>query len=354
MRLQTGASFVVAMLVISLFFISPSFGSLNASVSMNLTGSIFSTGSSLLLGAGHPAWAYDHNGNPVNIQLLVNLAAASGANSWREAMYVGSSISGYYANLKSYCDQAGLKFVIQTLSASVGAMTYQQENNIIQNIDGAQAPWINGWGSKISQLHPYAIMVMNEPTNNGAFSTASTAQFAYYRQFCINAISAWRAIDPNIVIIVQNDPFNDAFDSTSFGFAVNPLPFSNILYGRHVYYSYDNTYPASYQPEQRAYWTAKTPQDLANAKQLLTNVLISESSALTIEGQQVIWDEWGANVNAPNSAVFTKDFISITRSLNIGNIYYDFVPSSYEPVGLLNDDYQTLNTVGQAWASSLK
>jgi hypothetical protein len=327
-------------------------GNVTSNISIQSNGTMSYT-SPILWGVGHPAWAYDRNGNLVNIQALVNLVADSGANAWREAMYVNSSVPGYYANLKSYCDQRGLKFVIQTLASSVGAMTPQEELNIINNNYGKQATWINGWGSIIQQLQPYAIMVMNEPSNNGTYTTASTTAFGYYRQFCINCIDAWRQIKPDLVIIVQNDPMNDEFNSTSYGFAANPLSFSNIIYSRHIYYAYDGNYPPSYLPDQQAYWNAKTAQDLAKAKQLLTNFIDGESLALRNKGQQVMWDEMGANVNVPNALNYTRDFYDICKTRNIGALYYDIVPASYEPTGLLNEDYLTFNAMGQVWATAV-
>lgn len=311
--------------------------------------------STLLMGMGHPAWAYDKIGNPVNIRALVNLVATSGGNCWREAMYVGPSVSNYYVNLKSYCDQAGLKFIIQTLSASVGAMTFKEEQNIIQNISGAQTTWINNWANTINILHPYAIMVMNEPSNDGSYSKASSTDFNYYRQFCNNCINAWRNVQPNLIIIVQNDPFNDFFDSASYGFATTPLSFSGVIYSCHIYYAYDGTYPPSYLPEQQVYWNAKSATDLSQAKQKLMSFIASEMcQGLINKGQRVMFDEWGANVNSPNAQNFTRDFIAICRQQSFGQIYYDIVPTSYETTGLLNEDYLTLNSMGNVWASCLR
>jgi hypothetical protein len=309
----------------------------------------YTSSTGVLLGLGHPSWAYDKYSNPVDIRGLVNLAAASGATCWREAMSANSAVSSYQVNLKSYLDAAGIKLLIQTLASSVGVISTQDELNIINNVGSAQSNWIKSWGSKILQLQPYAIVVMNEPTNGATFATPSAQAFANYRQFCINAINAWRQIKPDLVILVNNDPFNDFFDSTSYGFAANPLPFTNILYGRHIYYAYSNSYPPSYLPDQQAYWNGNTAQ----GKQLLTNLINSESSALIAKGQKVIWDEWGANVNAPNAKAYVQDFISICRSKGISCLYYDFVPSSYEPTGLLNGDYKSLNSIGQTWANSI-
>jgi hypothetical protein len=329
-------------------------GNVASNIAIQSNGTISYT-STMLLGVGHPSYAYDRNGNLVNIQALVNLVADSGGNCWREAMGVTYTVDAYFANLKSYCDQRGVKFMIQTLASSVDYMTPQEELDIINNNNGKQAPWINGWGSIIQQLQPHSIMVMNEPSNGGTYTTASATAFGYYRQFCINCINAWRQIKPDLVIIVQNDPMNDEFDSTSYGFAANPLPFSNIIYGRHIYYAYDGNYPPNYLPDQQAYWNAKTPQDLANAKQLLTNFIDGESSALRNKGQQVMWDEWGANSGGkvPNALQYEHDFLELCKARNIGVLHYDIVPYSYENTGLLNEDYLTLNAIGQVWASEM-
>jgi hypothetical protein len=302
----------------------------------------------LLFGVGHPVWPNDRYGSPVDIQGLVNLVKSSGGNTWREAMYADSSVDSYYTNLKGYCDQAGVNFVIQTLSASVGAVTYQEESNIILNVGSAQSNWINAWSAKIQALHPYGIMVMNEPTNGGTHQTASYQRFTAYRQFCNAAISAWRQIQPDLVIFVNNDPFNDFYDSTTYGFAAFPLEFSGVLYGRHIYYAYDGQYPPSYLPDQQAYWNGNTAQ----GKVLLAQLIESESSALRMKGQTVIWDEWGAAVAAPHSDDYVRDFVSICNSKNIGSIYYDIVPTSYEQSGILNEDYRSLNSVGLAWAGA--
>jgi hypothetical protein len=357
-KLQIAILPLVAALFIA--YAPPSFGSIASNKTIASTGEIAVSpppGFTILLGAGHPGWSNDPNGNPVDIQALVNLVADTGANCWREAMYIFSTVPGYHASLKSYCDQRGLKFIIQTLSPANSYGTYQDELDIIMNNTGQQDTWINGWGSIIQQLQPYAIMVMNEPSNDGTFTTASATAFGYYRQFCINSINAWRQIKPDLVIIVQNDPFNDLFDSTTYGFAANPLPFSNIIYTRHEYYSYDNAYPPNYKPEQQAYWNATTDQGLANAKQLLATHINSESLALRNKDQQVMWDEWGANLQAPHATNYTQDFITICKSLNIGAVYYDIVPWGYgtaqESTGLLNNDYKTFNAVGQAWAANM-
>jgi hypothetical protein len=353
-----------------------------------------SSSSNLLLGAGEPAWVYQGNGQSVNLQALVNLAASSGANTWREAIQtenpspVATSPNpsiydnklSYYQELKSDLSAKGIKLVIQTLAYSSGSLTAQQECDIINNVGTAQSDWITGWGEIIQQMNPYAIMVMNEPMNGceGGAQPASQSEFADYRAFVTNAITAWRAIDPNIVIMVQNDPFYDPWDSTSYGFAAQPLPFSNIIYENHIYYAYTGTappspaqwpsqtlYPLAYDDDaaEYAYWTAQTQAELANAKQLLTTYIDAASAPLIAKGQQVIWGEMGANLNAPNAEQYVQDFYSIAKSKGIGVLYWDLVPFApycqgcsppdTESTGLLTSDWSSLNQMGQAWAQSM-
>jgi hypothetical protein len=208
------------------------------------------------VGYGHPAWQNN------DMQALVIKAAEAGANVWREAFYVDSDPNNsYYQSVKSSVANAGLKLIVQTLAASVGAMTYQEETNIINDVGTAQDNWVNGWKTIISVMQPYAIMVMNEPTNNGdRNSDPSNGDFNLYRTFCSRCISEWRAVKADLVIIVNNNPFNKLFDSTGYGFAATPLTEANVIYGRHVYYAYDSLYPPSYLPDQQDYWDNKLPE----------------------------------------------------------------------------------------------
>ncbi len=362
----------ISLPLLAALFILSAFGSVTNRIKIASTGEIAVTpppGSTMLLGVGHPEWSMEPDGvTYVDLQALVKMVTNAGANCWREVMWTNPNLApGYYlANLISYVKQYGLKFVIQTaLSLGSGPSA---EFNVIRGVGTAQTDWINSWCSIIQQVQPYAIMVMNEPNNSNGTNfnngrSATAEEFAYYRQFCINCVNAWRQIKSDLVVVVNNDPFNDPFDSTSYGFAANPLPLPNIIYGRHIYYSYDGVYPPSYWPDQQAYWNAATAQDLANAKQLLTNLIDRESSALRNKGQQVMWDEWGARLTqtnlspTPNAPQYVKDFIELCKARNIGVIYYDAVPFgtgyAQDCSGMLNNDY-TLNAIGQAWAQEMK
>jgi hypothetical protein len=308
-----------------------------------------------LLGVGHPAWQYDPTGNLVNVKALVDKFAATGAQVWRESMYFGNSPSPYYSTLKSYLDGKGAYFVIQTLVQ--GWPNVEQESDIINGVGHWQTSWIDYWSGIISVYHPYGIMVMNEPSKNGVFTSPSAEEFALYRQFCINSINAWRAVDPDIVILVQNYPFTDAFDSYGFGFAYNPLPFSGLFYSRHIYYAFDNTYPPWYLPSQQKYWNATNDQEIAEAKSSLTNFISTESLPMLNIGQHVIYDEMGANILAPNAAAYVRDFIRICVSLNVSVLYYNMAPWGYgigrEPTGILDDTYKNFNGIGETWASEV-
>lgn len=310
-----------------------------------------------MFGVGSPAWEYDRNGKLVDLETLVNLVYNSRGNTWRTASYQNSSMTGYYTNLKNYCANK-LNLVIQTLSPNDGTSAgIQAEANIIKNVGTAQTDWINNWSSIINALNPYAIMVMNEPSVNGAYRMATQSEFTQYRNFCMNCINAWRAIKPNIVIIVHQFAWNAVYGegNNTYDFVANPLPYSNILYTAHYYYAYNNIVPPPYQPEGLAYWNNKqvlTPAQRANAKQLLTNYITNASSKILAKGQKFIFDEWGSCLAAPNSGAFAEDFVSIANSLNIGSIIYDIVPASYESVGILNEDYKTFNAVGLSWAGT--
>jgi hypothetical protein len=297
------------------------------------------------VGYGHPAWQNN------DMQALVIKAAEAGANVWREAFYVDSDPNNsYYQSVKTSTANAGLKLIVQTLSASVGAMTYQEETNIINDVGTAQDNWVNGWKTIISVMQPYAIMVMNEPTNNGdRNSDPSNGDFNLYRAFCSRCISEWRAVKADLVIIVNNNPFNKLYDSTGYGFAATPLTETNVIYGRHVYYAYDSLYPPNYLPDQQDYWDNLLPE----AKIHLEAQMHLEADPLTSQGCVVAWDEWGAHASAPNASQYATDLAQHCEDHGWGCIIYDIVPfgdgTGQEVSGLLTNDYLNWNLVGLAF-----
>jgi cell division septation protein DedD len=305
-------------------------------------------------GFGHPAWATMTNGTAIDFTTLTQLVADSGLTSWREAMYQDSNPVGYYTTIRDACTVAGLNFTVQSLSPSNGtAEGTLAEYNIIFDVGSAQDDWISNWGNIITALQPDAISVMNEPSLNGTYDVEPTSEeFQVYRNLIENCVNAWRAIDPNLIIVVENFPFNQYFDQTLYGFGATPVNHTGIVYSRHFYYSYDNTEPPAYQPEWQAYWDAITQGDLDAAKILLQAAIEYQTDPMTTQGKPVVYDEFGANLANPNVAVAVGDFTDICLSLGVGVVYYDIVPYGsgfhQEPSGALTD-YYVFNAVGEAF-----
>jgi len=310
---------------------------------------------SRLMGVDKQSWFWDDNIGFIPMDRLVDMVANAGGNIWRQHM-----ISAQYPNsmakfidLKNKLDQRGIKLLIATMGVNSWEFGYnwQEQADIIMNADGKGDKWIRDWGNIIAVLQPYAIDVMNEPRGiKGTTyeSKMTEAQFfEAYRQFCIKAIRAWREIKPDLVVVVANCPFYKPWTET--GFDANPINEPNIIYSVHYYYAYDNNYPPSYLPEQRAYWDG----NLAEAKKLLAKRIDYDTLAMRNKGLVIIYEEVGTNVANPNAAVFMQDFYDLCKERNIGVIHHCLAAYPRSPAGLLNSDWATLNAIGEVWARNM-
>jgi hypothetical protein len=357
MRRQLGLPFV-AMLLVGALLISPSLGNIANSTTIQSTGAVsyISPPVVKLMGVDKQAWFWDDQIEWIPMENLVDMVADAGGNVWRQhmisALYPDSMT--LFVNLKNILDQRGVKLLIATMGVDSWefGFNWQEQADIIMNANGKGDKWINDWGQIIAVLQPYAIDVMNEPRGIGGTSyeaTMTKAQFfEAYRQFCIRAIRAWRAIKPDLVIVVANCPFYETWTDT--GFDVNPINEPNIIYSIHHYYAYDNTYPPSYLPEQRAYWDG----NLVQAKTLLAQRIDYDTLAMRNKGFTIIYEEIGTNIANPNAAVYMQDFYDLCRERNIGVIHHCLAAYPRSPAGILNDDWTTLNSIGEVWARNMK
>lgn len=309
-----------------------------------------------LMGVDKQSWFWDENIGNIAMDHLVDMVARAGGNIWRQHM-----ISAQYPNsiakfvdLKNKLDQRGIKLLIATMGVNSWefGFNWQEQADIIMNADGKGDKWIRDWGNIIAVLQPYAIDVMNEPRGikGTTYELNMTEEqfFEAYRQFCIKAIRAWREIKPDLVVVVANCPFYKPWTETDFD--TNPINEPNIIYSVHYYYAYDNKYPPSYLPEQRAYWNG----NLIEAKKLLAERIDLDTSAMRNKGLTIIYEEVGTNIANPNAAIFMQDFYDLCKERNIGVIHHCLAAYPRSPAGLLNSDWTTLNAIGEVWARNMK
>jgi len=271
-------------------------------------------------------------------QQTINYLSTHNVKAMRMAMYInewnsdlvhwqtGDHIQQKYAQISAWCHAKGMKLIISAFGTEWDPPEGWEpmKQAAIDNVNGAGDTWINTYADIIRVINPDAICVMNEPP--------SDCPYAHYKDFCIKAITAWRAISPNITIVAHSIPFWDFRAVTS-----DPLPFNNIKYALHYYYDYDNTDPRTWsyvdQP-QIDYWDG----NLAEAKVGLFDYLdrlIGVQGAIDA-GLQIWVQEAGTNYLNPNYLQFYKDFIDYTvaRNLEMGMLHVYRIRSE-TPNGIL-------------------
>lgn len=342
---------IVTLLLLAALLIPSSLGNITSSVALQSAGTILYLTNDKLMGVDFLAW-FD-----VPLTPLTDIVKNAGGNAWRQNMISDCYTDQYWfstmKNLKNDLDQRGIKLIIATMGVDswLFDFNWQEQADIIVNVNGSGDKWINDWGNIIKALNPYAIDVMNEPMGieGTTYAPTMTQQqfFDVYRQFVIRAIEAWRQIKPDLVCIVANCPFYKPWEET--GFDVNPINESNIIYSYHYYYSYDGNYPPSYLPEQIDYWEGR----LSEGKKLLGERIDSDTLPMRNKGFTVLVEETGSNVANPNALVFMQDWFDLCKERNLGVIQHALAPYPREIAGMLNEDWTTLNALGKVWARNM-
>jgi len=224
---------------------------------------------------------------------------------------------------------------------------WQWKRDLINNVGGLADEWIVDCGNIVREAQPDIITVFNEPfgdLSNG--ESASSTFLQKYRDFIVRAIRAWRQIKPDLIGVVQGVPFWELQT------ILNP-PFAepNLLYALHYYYSYEGTYPPSWEKANLAYWNG----DLINAKVLLEQDWLNNMGlqAAINAGVPVFFEEVGSNTRVPNCTVFLRDAIDLIRKYNMVGFTYLCNDTSRPYPSLFNSD-GSLNSLGQVWVDAMK
>jgi len=221
---------------------------------------------------------------------------------------------------------------------------------VILNIDGLQDQWINDIGQIIQVLQPDIIDVMGEPpelSDTQYAGTMTDAQyFDAYRQFVIRAIRNWRTIKPDLACVVYSIPWWYLQPMVS-----NPIPEPNVIYPVDFYYSYEGSYPPSYETWAIAYWEGR----LTEAKSLLYNQFANTGIQEAIDaGLVVIFAEVGSHLANPNALVFMQDVYDFAKTHNMGILHECFRAYPTYGTGILNSDWTTLNQMGEVWNQNIR
>lgn len=326
------------------------------SIKIASTGTItYPVPKSRLVGVVSPAWPHF---TVQEADLLVN----AGANVLREVIAANwwndTNFQMAHIQMAQWLTQRGIKYYVGTWGTfdwNPSEGWNQAKADVIMNASGKGDLYISKYSSIIQALQPAMIDVIGEPPEVSGTTynnTLNDAQwFEAYRQFVTRAIGAWRQIKPDLTCVVYSIPFWDL--STIIA---KPINLPNIILPVDYYYSYDGTYPPTYEHAQLDYWNG----NLQNAKtelyyQFLTNIGIQKALDA---GFTVIFAEIGTHNNNPNALVFMQDVYDFAKTYKIGILhecYRAWDPSlGYYGTGIFQPDWITLNPLGQVWYRNMK
>lgn len=242
-------------------------------------------------------------------------------------------------------EQKGIKVILSGHPSN--NEDWANKASIILNENGLGDEWISEWTEIIKILQPQGIEIMNEPPDAG-LSGNPNLTFVAYRQFCIEAINAYRAVKPNLIIFVDGCPFwNPGM------WASDPLPFSNVYYTFHLHYGVLGLQEAPTGLED--WWNAYLTGDLAQAKIFLEDYLLNGQGmkALLDKGLPIQFIESGTSLEQPNWDAWLRDMYVITAKYNAGFQQFSLGANPPDINGILEADWETLNPMGLIWAENM-
>jgi hypothetical protein len=315
-----------------------------------------------LLGTDMMYWFGD-----TDLSALIDLAKSVGIDYWRQHVICGDT--DWWLNqmltVKQLLDQRGIKLIVGGMgydgwdTTFISAFPSKREGcaALIMNTDGWGDKWIERYGRMVEVLQPWAINVVNEmfdKTGTPYQYTMTDAQYLeYYRQFCIRAIDAWRAIKPDLVCIISGCPFSD-----NRPIANNPIPRPNLVYSFHYYYLRTGELRSNPAAWEVAYYEGR----LSEAKSLLHDFLMNGKGALSTlkaKGLPILFEEFGTWAEERyNNYQFIRDAWEICAENDVGIGQFCFARFGTGTPhqswwGLLTSDWKQLNSYGQVWASCM-
>jgi len=314
----------------------------------------------------------------------------------------GNPVSSNYRDyIKQLCDwsrEKGLRSVIGLFSSRGWSTDWEQKYAIITNrnyttgqpasVDPVymdafgeersdpQTDWIN-WGKEIiAYCNPDGIDMMSEHT--------SSVDFDEWRDFCIRSITEYRSVKPTIHCYVEGyrskrsngnpdidyteDNYPGGWPARLDDFMIQPLPFDDITYELHRYWT--STATTSYSlPFSSDYKNGRLAEGRAKLFDYFDWIYkVGDHSDRPVGGRydvNTLWPnvavgEYGAynrdflpgstGDNAPtNWDIMMQDFYDWCKSRDIHFIQWAF--SSSWP--MLTSDETALNSAGQLWADNL-
>lgn len=263
-----------------------------------------------------------------------------------EARYYKTQIFKAFAWSKA----RGIKIkILATWALGYGysTLTWAKKAEIILSEDLTNQ-WIAQWSRILSELYTlygdtlFAIEPLDE-CPDAALSGNPNLTFDAWYDFSVKCIGAYRAIVPNLVIYQTGIPF---WDINSL--ANNPIPEPNIIYELHIYYF-----------GTRYVWEIDYYEGrLTDAKLNLEQEILNRGMRTLLEKGLVTNCYVGGDIRWVNAEIYLQDHYDILKKYGINAIQHNIAPwipsRGYYPMGVLNEDSETLNSMGEVWFRNMQ
>jgi hypothetical protein len=259
--------------------------------------------------------------------------------------YTAQEIMGYYQQAAAQGKARGIQVWLAGYGwTAQSSATRQDMSNVILNVGGAGDKWIADWSAVIRAVQPDGFDLINEPA---PVSGAATPTFTDWRNFVIRAITAFKAVKPDLKFLVESYPYWDLSP-----WATAPLPWNDVYYGCH--WEYYGGPPSTGDP-QFAWWNAYYTGNLAYAKSQMEQWTLQNEGvqACFKAGLPILFDGSCTEMSKPNWDAWQKDVYDLSFKYGVGYLQFTMQGNPPDTHGILNSDWTTLNAMGQVWQSFL-
>lgn len=242
----------------------------------------------------------------------------------------------------------GLKFILSCFGRiNYESDNYAQKYNAVYDAQ-SRMNWISEFRSIIVALQPDGVNPMNEPPDS--------IDAGELKNFYIACVDSWNTVKPNLFYVIEG--VGDFINTIMGTPRVDQLRTANTFYySIHHYYSENGSPSDVYIGDlSEYYWNG----DLVTAKASLSSAILDYRGVQSCidAGVNIMFEEWGTHILAPNASVFMQDVYDFAKARNISVLWVGWwlnhpVVDDFFGTGLINDWTPTLSSLGEVLRKNL-
>lgn len=302
--------------------------------------------------------SWDDHSNHLSVQTF-DIAKQAGANIIRLGINLKSVLNSEYVSkikqVVQWCKERGMWVLLDMDGPDDLCLQGEAWMPVLldPNGTGFYAAWTT-W-AQLFKNEPTvcAFGLMNEPPPAGTEGYTYDQLQAIWRSVAIETIHRIHAINPNVLIFVDNIQWSSDLQQ----FIDNPLNEPNVVYCLHRYYFFD-------WQNNVTYATAYASGNFAQGYALMKQFYYDKGFKLQDRGYPVVMEEFGSYREdpkfpcqiPPNSLRQINDTYSLFREWQVGYMQFAFsgeIDGYSLHLAMLTDDWSALNEVGLIWAQNL-